>query len=266
MEGLIFDIKRFAINDGPGLRTTVFLKGCPLKCLWCHNPEGISFQPQEYIDTTMLDGKEYRKNKTVGKRISVDELMRELLKDRIFMEEGKGGVTFSGGEPLSQSEFVYELLIKCKQEGFHTVIDTSGYVSSESLEKVLPYTDLFLYDIKFGCTDLHEDYTGHGNGLVWSNLRRVVGSQSTVIVRIPVVTGINDTKAEIKTMVNRLSEFKSDNFNEIHLLAYHKLGAKKYQRFSMNCDMIKVDEPDKASLEAIAVKMRNKGFNVLIHN
>jgi pyruvate formate lyase activating enzyme len=135
VKGVIFNIQRFSVNDGPGIRTTIFLKGCPLSCGWCHNPEGRQFEP------SAINGNE------IGSELTTGELLTEIGKDRIFYEESGGGVTFSGGEPLAQPEFLEEMLTRCRDNGFHSAIDTSGYADKALFKKILPITDLFLFDL-----------------------------------------------------------------------------------------------------------------------
>jgi pyruvate formate lyase activating enzyme len=172
LKGLIFDIKRFALHDGPGIRTTVFLKGCPLRCWWCQNPESI----REFPETIKVKSVSSSYNKfceeesTFGKEYSVDSLMEELIKDRIFYEESGGGITFSGGEPLVQYKFLSETLNRCKKNGLHTVIDTSGYAPIESFNEIYNMTDIFLFDIKMLNAELHRKFTDVSNELILRNL------------------------------------------------------------------------------------------------
>ena len=144
----VFDIKRFAVHDGPGIRTTVFMKGCPMDCWWCHNPESRSSMPEEVTYTRVLGDREVESKKVYGKSMTIQQVMDEIVKDEIFFEESGGGVTFSGGEPLYQPEGLLELLKQCKKNGLHTAVDTCGYAKWNSLEKAMSFTDLFLYDLK----------------------------------------------------------------------------------------------------------------------
>jgi len=169
-EGIIFDIKRYAINDGPGIRTTVFIKGCPLNCWWCHNPEGIKINIENLNKTKKINSK-INQNKIFGYKINVKNLTNEILKDYIFYKESKGGVTFSGGEPLLQIDFLHSMLIECKKNNINTAIDTCGYSTIKKIEKIYDHVDLFLYDLKFIEDKQHEKYTGKSNKIILSNLK-----------------------------------------------------------------------------------------------
>jgi len=169
-EGIIFDIKRYAINDGPGIRTTVFLKGCPLNCWWCHNPEGINLNIEKLNINKKINTKINQKEK-IGYKINVKDLTNELLKDYIFYKESGGGVTFSGGEPLIQIDFLHSILLECKKNNIKTAIDTCGYSTIKKIDKIYDYVDLFLYDIKFIDEKQHLKYTGKSNEKILSNLK-----------------------------------------------------------------------------------------------
>ncbi|MFO7863582.1 MAG: radical SAM protein, partial [Salinivirgaceae bacterium] len=148
MKGILFDRKHFAVHDGPGIRQTLFFKGCPLRCTWCHNPESQRTEPQTYTQTTLLDGQKIQRNQTVGYSIESKTLMEQILSDRVFYEESGGGVTFSGGEPCMQPDFLLELLKLCKNEGIHTALDTCGYVQPNTFQQIAKQTNLLLYDLK----------------------------------------------------------------------------------------------------------------------
>jgi pyruvate formate lyase activating enzyme len=228
MPALIADIIRFATHDGPGIRTTVFLKGCPLECAWCHNPETISPAPEiGYVATRCIgcgqcvrvceqgahrmdDGRHlFDRERCVacgacadvclgealalyGREMTADELLAIVLEDRTFYEQTGGGMTLSGGEPLLQADFCAELLAMARREGLHTAVDTCGAVPWEAFEAVLPATDLFLYDLKHTDADLHERYTGMDNSLILENLRRLSEAGAAIEIRIPRVPGVND--------------------------------------------------------------------------
>ncbi|HPL06444.1 MAG TPA: radical SAM protein, partial [Bacteroidales bacterium] len=166
MQGLVFDIKRFAVHDGPGIRTTLFLKGCPLNCAWCHNPEGTSPEPQTVAKSISVDGQVFQEEEKVGLNMSVEQVMQELLKEKVFMDCSEGGVTFSGGEPLMQPAFLKSLLVACKKEGMHTAVDTSGYAKLSVIQDIAPYTDLFLYDLKLMDDKAHRHFTTVSNKLI----------------------------------------------------------------------------------------------------
>jgi pyruvate formate lyase activating enzyme len=148
MKGLIFSVKRYSIHDGPGIRVTFFMKGCPLSCMWCHNPEGISPFPEYVIRSDKVGEKEFRNREEAGKYYSVENILEILEKERVFINQSKGGVTFSGGEPMLQFKFLLEALKACKENDYHTAVDTSGYSSEENYKSIIPLTDLFLFDIK----------------------------------------------------------------------------------------------------------------------
>lgn len=229
LQGLIFNIKRFSVHDGPGIRTMIFLKGCPLKCTWCHNPESQKFEMEEFEIIRKVEENNFRSREKVGNYYTVDQLMEKVRSDIPFFDESGGGVTLSGGEPLSQPEFSIELLKKCKQEGIHTAIDTCGYTNWEILEKTIPYTNLYLFDLKIMNSEIHQKYTGVGNEVIIENLFKLSKFNNNIHLRIPLVQGITDTDEninEIKSLVSRLKSLK-----RIDLLPYHSLAKQKYQRF-----------------------------------
>ena len=269
MSGKIFEIKRFAVHDGDGIRTTVFLKGCPLKCIWCHNPEGISFKNQlayyahkciscgECVSVCpeaahkMSDNRhlfDRKKCITCGKcadaclgdtlkfygtDISTDELLAKLLEDRDFYETSNGGVTLSGGECLMQADFCRELLMKLKENKIHTAVDTCGYVAKESVDKVLPYTDIFLYDIKSYDEDVHIKCTGVSNKIILENLKYIdrLGKKSEI--RIPYVPGCNDNQIEkIAGFLKSLN-----NVTKVRVLPFHNYAGSKYESLAMENKM-----------------------------
>jgi len=185
----IFDIKRFAVHDGPGIRVTVFFKGCPLSCWWCHNPEGISPEPSEYPETTELDGVQIMRTVQIGRWVDIDELVPEILRDRVFMEESGGGVTFSGGEPLMQAGALYKLLDRFAGSGIHTTVDTSGYAAPKVMQNVCSKTDLILFDLKSMDDARHKKFTGVSNRQILKNLEIALKSSAQTVVRITLVPG-----------------------------------------------------------------------------
>ena len=245
----IFDISRSSFVDGPGIRTTVFFKGCNLRCKWCHNPESMSPKPElmfyeekckgcgacarncpNELKTCSLCGKCAHyclsdARKLCGESYTVDELFTEIASDRAFYETSGGGVTFSGGECMLQVNFLTKILKKCKDEAIDTAVDTAGNVPWESFEKVLPHTDLFLYDIKLMNSALHREFTGADNKIILENLSRLLKVGARIWVRIPVIAGVNDNAGEM-SKVNDF--FKNCGYPEkIELLPYHKLGESK---------------------------------------
>lgn len=250
MKATIFDIQRNSFVDGPGIRTTVFFKGCNLKCKWCHNPESQSPKKQMmlYTDKCISCGKcaEMCKSgekdcvfcgkcelfcptdarKICGKEYTPEEVLAEALKDKAFYENSGGGVTFSGGECMLQTEFLCEILKKCKENGIHTAVDTAGNVPWEYFEKVIPYTDLFLYDIKCFSEDRHIEGTGVSNKLIKENLEKlskVFGGD--IIIRIPIIPDYNDDEDELQKTADFLSGM---NILKTELLPYHAMGEHKY--------------------------------------
>ncbi len=236
MQGKIFDIKRFAVNDGMGIRTTIFFKGCPLNCLWCHNPESISSDFQSVILERKLDGKIFSYQQNIGRMIDVDDLLKEILKDKHFFEQSGGGVTFSGGEPMWQFDFLYQIVSACKQNGIHTAIDTSGLCSKKEIKKIAKVCDLFLFDLKMLNEESHKKYTGVSNKAILSNLEALLKESSNVIVRIPVISGINDSKEFIEDIRMYLKD-KAAGIQEISLLPFHNTGKSKYDRFGIPYEM-----------------------------
>jgi pyruvate formate lyase activating enzyme len=242
INGIIFDIKKFAVHDGPGIRTTVFLKGCPAHCLWCHNPESQDINPEPFIRQHQLDGKIFKDSEQAGYRTTVKQIMDEILRDRVFMEQSGGGVTFSGGEPFMQADFLFGLLTMCRSEGIHIAVDTAGYVSNDVLRQLTPLVDLFLFDLKIIDPHLHEQQTGVSNELIFKNLHYILKEKCRIRIRFPVIPGITDTKdnlQEVKTFINEIA----DRTERLDLLAFHKIAREKYHRFGREFKMDDIDEP-----------------------
>ena len=265
MTATIFDIERNSFADGPGIRTTVFFKGCNLQCVWCHNPESQQTTPQMmlYSDKCrgcgkckeVCDSKDCTlcgkcalycpadARKVCGKEYTADEVLSEIIKDKAYYQASGGGVTLSGGECLLQLDFVVELLKKCRQNGIHTAIDTAGHIPFECFEKVMPYTDLFLYDIKLFDSEKHKKYVGVDNKLILDNLKKLIKSNARVWVRIPIITGINDSVLEMQKIKEFLSGEKQ--VEKIELLPYHALGENKYRAIGKIPQEFLVPDSDK---------------------
>lgn len=258
-----FDIKRFAVHDGPGIRTTLFLKGCPLRCWWCHNPESQSPEPFTMTVERKLNGKSIPAPRTYGERAKVDDLMEILLKDQPYYEESEGGVTFSGGEPLMQPEGLLELLIRSKEHGLHTTIDTCGFAPRSVVERILPLTDLFLYDLKNMDPELHRKTTGVDNKLIISNADYLLENGARLIFRIPVVPGINSSEPETGRMIRFLEERK-EHLTEVHLLPYHRIADHKYLKMKLKREMPDVAEPGEAFMQEMKSAYGKTGLKVLI--
>ena len=246
----VFDIQRNSFVDGPGIRTTVFFKGCNLKCAWCHNPEGQKRERELAFFKNSCTGcgkcKEICKfdlsncdlcgacaaaclscaRRIIGKEYTADEIMTEVRRDRLFYETSGGGVTFSGGECLLGIDMLEELLRTCRREGIHTAVDTAGAVPFEYFERVIPYTDIFLYDVKMLSSERHKFYTGIGNELILDNLAKLLSLGVTVTVRIPVIAGVNDTEEEMRGIRAFLDSH--GGCTEVELLPYHAMGEYKY--------------------------------------
>ena len=216
LKATIFDIKRFAIHDGPGIRTTVFFKGCPAECWWCHNPEA-------------------RKKTDNDRQVSVEQLVAELEKDVIFYDTSGGGVTFSGGEPLMQHEFLKEVLNECSKRYIHTALDTSGYALKKVFDSVIDKVDLFLYDLKLMDDEKHMKYVGVSNRLILENLEALAEKGRETWIRFPVIPGITNTQENIY----KVREFASslNSINKIDLLPYHRIGESKYEKLGLENKM-----------------------------
>ncbi len=265
--GIIFNIEHSSFVDGPGLRTTVFFKGCNLRCAWCHNPESQSFAPQMmvYKDKCISCGKCREKcqsgfenctlcgkcalycpadaRRIKGREYTSDEVVSEILADAPFYENSGGGVTFSGGECMLQIDFLEELLKKCRENGVHTAVDTAGCVNYEHFERIIPFTDLFLYDVKCFDSEKHKKYTGVGNELILENLGKLLRSGQNMWVRIPIVTGVNDTSDEM----NEIKRFFDTNGypEKIELLPYHTMGEGKYDALGREAQIFPVPSKEK---------------------
>jgi len=300
IEGLIFDIKRYAIHDGPGIRTTVFMKGCPLRCWWCHNPEGqiLGFEimyleykcihchtceqvcPENAIYFDEDEMQHFNRNKCtycsictdncptgalefVGRKISVDELLEEVERDITLYDSSGGGVTFSGGEPLMQPIFLRESLKKLKERYIHTALDTSGYASWDVLKSVMDYVDIFLYDLKLYDDYEHKLYTGVSNKIIKGNLMNLVqsGRGKDVILRMAVIPGITDTERNIEGWKSFIQKLR--DVEEIDLLPYHDV-SEKFRRLGKEYKMKVHESPESEKMEEIKEKFEEIGLRVKI--
>jgi pyruvate formate lyase activating enzyme len=297
-DGLVFDIRKYSIHDGPGIRTTVFFKGCPLRCLWCHNPEGQAFAPElmlrpgrclqdcseclsvcdaaalaKVADIPALERERCtacgrcaeacptQAIEIVGRRLDVSTVMAEIEKDRIFLEDSGGGVTFSGGEPLVQTEFLGELLSECRKKGIHTVVDTCGFAPADALEKIADGADLFLYDLKQMDEEKHRKYTGESNRVILQNLRILARKQRDIIVRLPLVPGVNDDAENIIQTAEFLRSL--GGITRISLLPFHRLGKDKYRGLQKKDVFEDFTLPSPARLEEIKRDLTSFGFTIL---
>ena len=252
--GRIFNIQRFSIHDGPGIRTIVFFKGCVMRCAWCCNPES-----QEYHIQSMIEG---GKQKTVGYDVTVDDIMPEILADMPYYMRSGGGVTLSGGEVLAQADFAAELLRECKEQGLHTAIESAASLPYSEIEKLLPYLDLYLMDIKHMDSDKHKEYTGVGNERILENARKIAKSGVKLIVRTPIIPGFNDTPSEVEA----ISKFAAtlDGVEEHHLLPYHRLGADKYEGLGRNYTLKDIEPPTREKMEHLLSVAERSGLKCQI--
>jgi len=265
-KAIFFDIQRNSFVDGPGIRTTVFFKGCNLKCAWCHNPESQSAKPQMmfykdkctgcgkcksvcpyHLEQCELCGKctlycPVDARKVCGKEHTVDEVLKEVLKDKAFYETSGGGVTFSGGECMLQIDFLAEILKKCKENGIHTAVDTAGHIPFGSFEKILPYTDLFLYDIKIFDSQKHKQYVGVSNELILENLKKLFERKAKLWIRIPIIPDVNDSIEEIQKIKDFLKTIGTAE--KIELLPYHAMGENKYRAIGKEPQIFKTPDAE----------------------
>jgi len=299
MKGTIFDIKRYAIHDGPGIRTTLFFKGCTLNCQWCHNPEGIQagreimFRPERCapecwdcvprcpkkairreeniiaIDTEICDfcGEcedvcAYDAVAVIGRDVTVPEILAEVEKDRIFFDESGGGVTLSGGEPLAQADFVMPLLEALGERDIHTAVDTSGFVPYEILNEAARKADLILYDLKVLDDSKHRLFTGQSNKIILENLQKLSESEVEILIRMPVLKGLNDDKENIQKMVEFLVPLNRSW--RIYLLPFHRGGEGKRKRLNRKSPEVDFEVPSEKRLEEIKEAFSSQGFHVKI--
>ena len=264
MKGLIFSIKRYSVHDGPGIRITFFLKGCPLGCIWCHNPEGISSSPEKAIKTNIVGGKSFTVEEEVGKYFTVKEIIEIIEKDRVFISQSGGGVTFSGGEPLMQTDFLLEALKACKKEGFNTAVDTSGFSSPENFKSIIPYTDTFLFDLKHLDDKKHIEMTGVSNTIILQNFMLLLNMAAKLMVRIPVIPGMNNQISHMKMMKDLIVNMNKGNISKINLLPYHKIGSSKYKRFNREWKMKEIDPPTGENMKLLKDLFSETGIKVKI--
>ena len=298
---LIFDIKRYAINDGPGIRTTIFLKGCPLRCVWCHNPEGWTVQPQKLYKKTkcigcrscveicpqqaleltpdgirptaspcILCGKCTEECPTTalemcGKAWTMETLMAEIEKERAIMEDSGGGVTLCGGEPLMHPDYTLELLQELGRRGFHRTVDTTLYASQETVKKVADACELFLVDLKLMDTAKHRLYTGVSNESILQNIRYIAEAGKDFFIRIPLIEGVNADDGNMEATAAFLETLPWQR-RTVNLLPYHDVGKDKHRRMwsSYNTQGFQMAEPSEETLEHCKTLLETYGLHVII--
>ena len=297
MTGWVFDIKRYSIHDGPGIRTTVFLKGCGLHCLWCHNPESINPGPElmhwparctrcyacakacplaalskdpsgaVVIDRARCDlcGRcaaacLYDAMQIVGREMTVEDVLAEVEKDRIFYEQSGGGVTLSGGDPLVQADFAATLLDACRSRGIRTALDTAGRSSNGVLDRLAAKSDLVLYDLKCMDETRHREFTGASNASILENVKALVAAGREVWVRVPLVQGVNDDEDNIRRTIALLQSLKT--IRQVGLLPYHSGGLDKARRIGQESQFRKFESPSEERIAAIEASFREAGFDV----
>lgn len=298
LRGTVMDIQRFSIHDGPGIRTTVFFKGCPLRCWWCHNPEsqadGLEIMvrkerciqcmaceeacPEGAIHVSEEGPAIVRERCTqcgacaevcpaealqlVGREMTAAEVMEQVEKDIAFYDESGGGVTFSGGEPLSQPHFLLALLQACQAREIHTAVDTCGFAPWESFEKVRHHADLFLYDVKLLDDEKHREYTGASNVPILENLRRLSRLGHEIILRLPLVPGVNDTIEQVRA----IGEFAAGlpHLRRVDVLPYHHMAVEKYGRLDRDYGLPDIKPPSQEWLDEVARILIGFGLNVQV--
>jgi pyruvate formate lyase activating enzyme len=291
---VILNIMRFAVHDGPGIRTTVFFKGCPLSCWWCHNPESQSFQPEllysadrcrfcgscaaacpehaivpgpESMTTTesctrcgtCIDFCGVDARAIAGRVMTVPEILAEIERDTVFFDESAGGVTFSGGEPLSQPAALEALLLACRERRIHTAIETCGATSRETLLRLGTLADLVLFDVKLTDSDRHREFTGVPNTNILDNLAALTQMHRNVVVRTPVVPGVNDGAEDMEGLVALLSTLP---VARLDLMPYHSAGAAKYRRIGREYLLSDTPAPSAEHMSSLAARFRAAGVTV----
>jgi pyruvate formate lyase activating enzyme len=296
---LIFDVKRYAINDGPGVRITIFLKGCHLTCDWCHNPESQSAYTQKmYTESKCIGCRQCvdacpqdactltpkgivtdpeacllcgtcaevcptKATEMSGAEMSVEHIMEMIKKETLLMDQSAGGVTFSGGEPLMHHEFLLQLLDECGKEGIHRCVDTTGFGATEVLMKVAKKTDYFLYDLKMMDSAKHKKYTGVANEGILKNLQTLAASGAEINIRIPLIKGVNDDEENIQQSAAFIASLAGDK-KQINILPYHNIAAKKYEKLGQIYHQGIMAEPDEDRQQYVLEVFESYGLKVII--
>ena len=298
LRGIVFDIQRYSIHDGPGIRTTVFLKGCPLHCPWCHNPESQAAEPELMLlsgrciscgacatacesgaayavgDAVLTDRERCtccgacveicptQAREMVGQDMSVGEVMAQIERDTVFYDQSGGGVTFSGGEPLAQPEFLLELLEACRQREIHTALDTCGQAPWEVLDTVRHYVDLFLYDVKATDDETHRRLTGQSNAEIMQNLRNLSRAGHRIVLRVPIVPTVSDDVRHVRQIGALAASLP--HLEGIDLLPYHHTGSDKYERVNRLYSLPDLRPPGEDRMSQLQGILSSFGLNVRV--
>jgi pyruvate formate lyase activating enzyme len=293
---MIFDLRRFSIHDGPGLRSTVFFKGCPLRCLWCHNPESQDPRPEriereerclhcgacleacpqgaiaEVHGRLLTDSRKCTRcgacaeacyaeaRQIAGRPQTAAQVLAEIERDQIFYDQSGGGATFSGGEPLLQPDFLLDLLWGCRERGIHTALDTCGQAAWETLQRIHPAVDLFLYDLKLMDSARHTQCTGVSNERILENLRRLAAAGCAIWLRVPVIPGLNDDRENLDALGTFAASLPG--IQQVTLLPYHRAAASKYERLGSAYSLAEVTPPDEAAMTEVAQALAAFGLPV----
>lgn len=297
MEGLIFDLKRYAVHDGPGIRLNVFFKGCPLHCLWCHNPEGVAFEPElmlmpnrcarcgdcvracRYQALSQNGNGQVKADRSrctlcgdclqacqreaieiAGRKMTVEEIATEAEKERVFFEQSGGGVTLTGGEPLAQPAFAEALIDSLKLHGFHVALDTSGYAPAEVFRNLAKKADLVLFDLKIMDETRHKKYTGVSNRIILENFQSLEKLGKPVWVRFPLIPGVNDDENNLEAMASFLCQLRS--VEQVNVLPYHKGGLEKIRRLGREGEFAVFEPPSQEKVQSVIEFFARRGFKV----
>ena len=250
VKGRIFDIQRYSIHDGGGIRTIVFLKGCPLRCKWCCNPEGQHYN----VEKMTLGGKE----KIVGQDVTVGEIIDIIERDRIYYRRSGGGLTLSGGESLTQPDFAVALLKTSKERGINTAMESTGFADFSVISRYLPYLDLYLMDIKHMNSAKHKEFTSKPNELILENARKITDAGTRLIVRTPVIPTFNATKEEIGEIAKFASSLKG--VTQMHILPYHRIGTDKYKGLGRDYSLTGIEPPSKELMNELLEVVNSYGL------
>lgn len=250
IKGRIFDIQRFSVHDGGGIRTIVFLKGCPLRCKWCCNPEGQHYD----IEKMTLGGKE----KIVGRDVTVGEIIDVIERDRVYYRRSGGGLTLSGGECLAQPDFAVALLKAAKERGINTAIESTGFADFSVISRYLPYLDLYLMDIKHMNSAKHKEFTSQPNEKILENARKITNAGTRLIVRTPVIPTFNDTKEEIAAIAEFARSLRG--VKEMHILPYHRIGMDKYKGLGREYSLTGIELPSKELMNELLEVVESYGL------